>query len=90
MPCGSDSISVNTVEPVVVKPDMVSKKAFVKPGMAPLITVWQTSKKRKNYPNQCNNDISFMPANIGFYFRVKKSRSLPATTLIPEDIRKAC
>lgn len=34
---GIDSISVNIVAPVVVKPDVVSKNAFTKSGIAPLI-----------------------------------------------------
>ena len=35
MPRGRDSTSVSMLAPVVVKPDMVSKKASVKEGMAP-------------------------------------------------------
>jgi hypothetical protein len=34
---GKDSTSVRMVAPVVVKPDMVSKKASVKEGIVPLI-----------------------------------------------------
>ena len=34
-PCGSDSMSVRMLAPVVVNPDMVSKKASVNEGMLP-------------------------------------------------------
>lgn len=37
-PCGKLSMSSIIVAPVVVKPDMVSKKASVKSGMYPLMT----------------------------------------------------
>ena len=36
MPFGSDSISFKMVEPVVVYPEIVSKIAFVKSGIAPV------------------------------------------------------
>jgi hypothetical protein len=36
IPCDKDSISFRIEDPVVVKPDMVSKNASVKFGMAPV------------------------------------------------------
>ncbi len=42
-----DSISAIIVEPVVEKPEIVSKKAFVKFGIAPLITYGKLPKIEK-------------------------------------------
>jgi len=44
---GKDSISFKIDAPVVVKPDMVSKKASVKEGIAPLIIKGIDPKKEK-------------------------------------------
>ena len=44
---GNASISCNIVAPVVVKPDMVSKKASVKPGMLPVNIYGNVPKSEK-------------------------------------------
>ena len=53
--CGRDSMSFRTEEPVVVKPDMVSKKASMKEGM-----LWLKIKGR--HPN--NEKISQMKVTV--------------------------
>ena len=48
IPSGNDSISFKIDDPVVVKPDMVSKKALVKSGIELLIRNGKLPKKEKS------------------------------------------
>ncbi len=67
IPCGIDSISVRIVPPVVVKPDIDSKKASPKLFIEPLKRKGRCSKKAENQPDPCNNNVSFLIAVNSFF-----------------------
>jgi len=75
------------VAPVVVKPDMVSKKAFVKLGMAPESRKGrQPNSEKKTQPRVTMAKASRAWTSLSNRVSLKKSN--PETSVMPAAIRK--
>jgi len=82
------SISVRIVAPVVVKPDMVSKKASVKEGIAPPRTKGRAPKTvRAHHPKTTTANPSRSLSSSGL--RVIRARIPPVARVIIAAVRIA-
>ena len=88
MPCVWESTSLRMVDPVVEKPDMVSKKASVTLSTAPLKRKGSMPKAENNSQERETMTKVSSASNIFFLLRPKKYSISPTVPVTAADTRK--
>ena len=79
-------MSAKIEEPVVVNPEMDSKNALVKLGIAPVNKYGNVPKKpRINQPMLTIIILSFLPGSVFLNLRVKMFSSNPGTKMVIDE-----
>ena len=89
---GKDSISSNMVEPVVVKPDIVSKKALVKTGILPDIKYGRQPKRVINSqpPTTIRYPSRFLISELLCFFVSNLIRKPEKMVIPPHNKKSLC